>query len=400
MGRKRLNGEGSWGKKKIKGVEYVYFRDSEQHYTYGRSQKEVQEKLDKKKEQKTKVEHLVKDDEKLTFADYMKVWLYERKFSKVGVVLESTTFDCYEGSLNKRFFKDPISTIQLSALSERVLADYLKRMSATYARGSIKKTWQVLKLGLTDKKFKLYSHVPEIDFSEISVPSEKHCAKKAKVIKFTSSQDMERLYDECLRKKPSGAFYYGNAARLLAFIMYSGLREAEACGLMWKDVDMKNEMITINQTYNMIKMRDGYGNSIGTAYVLKDPKSEASAATIPYRQKAKEILELMEAMNPRHKPNDFVFLTDTRTPFQKRHVLHTLKRVLKNAGLEEKGYTVHELRHGYGSILYKEGVDLLTISKLLRHKDIETTANIYVETEPETLQERLKAVDSNKKAAF
>lgn len=396
MARKRLNGEGSWGRKKIKGVEYVYFRDAQQHYTYGKSQKEVQEKLDKAKEKKVTVEHVVKDDNKLTFGDYMKVWLYERKFEKVGVVLESTTFDCYEGSLNKRFFRNPIADLQISALSEKVLANYLKTLSKTYARGSIKKTWQVLKLGLTDKKFKLYDHVPEIDFSEISVPSEKHCAKKAKVIKFTSSEDMEKLYNECLRKRPTGAYYYGNASKLLAFIMYSGLREAEACGLMWKDVDMENEMITINQTYNMIKERDKFGNAVGTKYVLKDPKSEASAATIPYRQKAKEILELMEFMNPHHKPNDFVFLTDTRTPFQKRHVLHTLNRVLKNAGLAEKGYTVHELRHGYGSILYKEGVDLLTISKLLRHKDIETTSNIYLEVEPETLQERLKAVDSSR----
>ena len=201
MARKRLNGEGSWGKKTIKGTEYFYFRDAQKHYTYGRSQKEVQAKLDAAKEKKIKVEHVVKADKKLTVGEYMNVWLYERKFERVGVQLESTTFDCYEGALKKRFFTYPIADIQVSALTDKALSNYLVGLSKQYARGSIKKTWQVLKLGLTDKKFKLYEHVPQIDFSEIAVPAEKYCAKKAKVIKFTSVEDMETLYNECLRKR-------------------------------------------------------------------------------------------------------------------------------------------------------------------------------------------------------
>lgn len=397
MARKRQNGEGSWGKKNIKGVIYDYFRDAQGHYTYGRSQKEVKKKLEEKKEQKEKVEHVVKADNKLTVGEYMNAWLYQKKYKEVGISLDVSTFDCYENALTKRFYTYPIAAIQLSALTKQALQDYLKELSDTYARGSIKKTWQVLKLGLMDDDFELFEHVPAIDFKRIKVPDERHCAVKAKVIKFTSNEDMETLYGEALRKTRTGAYYYGNAAKLLAFIMYSGLREAEACGLQWKDVDIDNSLITINQTYNQVSQRDEHGNKIGTTYVLKDPKTDNSAATIPVRQKGVEILEIMESMYPLHKPDDFVFITDTNTPFQKRHVLHTLTRILKNCGLQDKKYTVHELRHGYGSILYQEGVDIYTISKLLRHADIQTTANIYVDTTPETLKNVLSGIDVKKK---
>ena len=293
-----------------------------------------------------------------------------------------------------RFYKYHIANLQLSALSKDALRDYLKELSQKYSRGSIKKTWQVLKLGLMDDEFELYQFVPKIDYKRIKVPDERHCVVKTKNIQFTSNEDMETLYNEALKKKSTGAYYYGNAAKLLAFIMYSGLREAEACGLQWKDVDLDKHLITITQTYNQISERDEFGNKIGMKYVVKDPKTDSSAATIPYRQRAADILEIMNNMYPKHKPNDFVFLTDTNTPFQKRHVLHTLKRILKNAGLEHKNYTVHELRHGYGSILYQEGVDIYTISKLLRHADIQTTANIYIDTTPDTLKNTLATVDA------
>ena len=397
MAHKRQNGEGSWGKKNIKGVTYFYYRDAQQHYTYGKSQKEVKEKLEKAKEKKEKIEHLVPDDDKLTVGDYMKVWLYERKYHNVGIDLESTTFDCYENSLTKRLYGYPIADLQIASLDEKNLSKHLKKLAETYARGSIKKTWQVIRLALTDQKFELYNHVPKINYSDIRVPKESLCAKKAKDIEFTSNEDMETLFAEALKKKPTGAYVYGNAARLLAFIMYSGLREAEACGLQWKDIDMKNDMVSINQTYNIIKERDDHGNAIGTKYIIKAPKSESSTATIPFRKKGKEILEIMEEMYPNHKPTDFVFLTDTNTPFQKRHVLHTLTRMLKNTGLDDKGYTVHALRHGYGSILIQEGVDLMTVSKLLRHKDIETTANIYIKVTPHSLKDKLAAVDNKEK---
>lgn len=396
MAKKRRNGEGSWGKKTMHGVVYCYYRDTQGHYTYAKTEKEVRAKIKANEEQA----HIVKADSKLTVGGYMKSWLYDKKYKEVGVSLDSSTFDCYETALAKRLYDYPIATLQLSALDKNALMKYLKALAEKYSRGSIKKTWQVLTMGLSDEDFELNKFVPEIKFEKIKIPSESNVAVKKKIIQFTSNEDMDTLYSEALRKTNAGTYYYGNAARLLAFIMYSGLRVAEASGLQWKDVDMRKGLITVAQTYSQIRSRDENGNMIGYEYIVKSPKTESSFATIPYRQRGGEILQLMDSMNPKHTPTDFVFLTDTGTPFMKRHVLHTLKRMLNHTHLTEKGYTVHDLRHGYGSILYQENVDIYTISKLLRHKDIQTTANIYVATTPDILKNVLDKVDSKSDQSF
>ena len=391
MARKRKNGEGSWGKRKINGKLYYYFKDPQGHFTYGQSEKQVKEKLEEKENIQTAKAHRIKKDNKLTLGEYMRGWLYNKKFKETGATLELSTFDCYESSLSKRLYNYSISDKQVTALDKNDFVKYLKELSNKYSRSSIKKTWQTLKMGLTDDEFEFFNLVPEIKFDRIKVPNENHVAVKKKEHEFTSNEDMDILYEEALRKTSNGKDYYGNSARLLAFIMYSGLRVGEAIGLKWKDVSLEKGMVTISQTYSYVHSRDEYGNSTGWQYIEKAPKSESSAATIPCRKRGIAILNLM---NDRpHKDSDLVFLSETNTPLTKRHVLHTLKRMLKNTSLEGREYTVHDLRHGYGSILYQEGVDIMTISRLLRHADIQTTANIYVKHTPDALKDRLDEID-------
>lgn len=45
---KRKNGEGSYGTKKIKGIVYQYYRDSNGKYFYGKTMKELREKSRKR----------------------------------------------------------------------------------------------------------------------------------------------------------------------------------------------------------------------------------------------------------------------------------------------------------------------------------------------------------------
>ena len=51
--------------------------------------------------------------------------------------------------------------------------------------------------------------------------------------------------------------------------------------------------------------------------------------------------------------------------------------------------TAHELRHTYGTMLRRRGVDIYTIQKLLGHKDIKVTTETYVHNEIETLKKAL-----------
>jgi site-specific recombinase XerD len=70
-------------------------------------------------------------------------------------------------------------------------------------------------------------------------------------------------------------------------------------------------------------------------------------------------------------------------------IADSLKDFLKTEHLERCGVLFHKLRHNYATDLLSAGVDIAVVSALLGHKDIQTTANIYVKVQ---LDPKLEAV--------
>ena len=127
---KRRNGEGSWGIKNIGKNKYHYFRDSNGKYTYGKTVKEVNEKLKKNKETFVL-------DNKTTFGEYIQEWLRTKRSS-----IEPTTYDCYETMINSQilnFKVYDICNVQLNNLSSKKFQEYLDALATKYSRATIKK---------------------------------------------------------------------------------------------------------------------------------------------------------------------------------------------------------------------------------------------------------------------
>jgi len=62
------------------------------------------------------------------------------------------------------------------------------------------------------------------------------------------------------------------------------------------------------------------------------------------------------------------------------------RRLLRRAGLEDEGLTVHSCRHGYATMLIRGGTDIRTVQELLGHADLSTTAT-YVHSDLRTKRE-------------
>ena len=134
---KRKNGEGSWGKKKIGKYTYNYYRDINGNYTYGKTIKEVNQKLTQKKEQEFVLNN------KTTFGEYINNWLLQKKST-----IEPTTYDCYETMIDSQIinFKDyDLANQQLSNLSRKTFQKYLDALAEKYSRATIKKIWVIIK---------------------------------------------------------------------------------------------------------------------------------------------------------------------------------------------------------------------------------------------------------------
>lgn len=140
---------------------------------------------------------------------------------------------------------------------------------------------------------------------------------------------------------------------------YTGMRVGELCALTPADVDLENNKITINKSFQRIKGRD-------VISTLKTPKSNR-IVTIPltlanclaeYRDKCYEL-----------QPSDRLF------PYTKSFLNHEMLRGCKKSGV--KKIRVHDLRHSHASLLIEMGCQPLLIADRLGHEKIQTPLNTY-----------------------
>ena len=81
----------------------------------------------------------------------------------------------------------------------------------------------------------------------------------------------------------------------------------------------------------------------------------------------------LERMLPASPDIRKVFLNQHGKPVTRRGVQMIFERICNAAGLVRKGLSPHKLRHTCLTLLYREGVDLMTLKELAGHDDIGST---------------------------
>jgi len=145
------------------------------------------------------------------------------------------------------------------------------------------------------------------------------------------------------------------------------LQTTYACGLRASEV-LALKVADIDSSRMLLWVRHGKGN--------KDRSVPVSPA----------LLEVLRNHWRRHRPA--IWLFPGRTPSGQRS-LGALQRVCHRAVLAAgigKKASLHTLRHSYATHLLEAGVDLLTIQRLLGHRDLHTTARYLHLSEPHLAQ--------------
>ena len=100
-------------------------------------------------------------------------------------------------------------------------------------------------------------------------------------------------------------------------------------------------------------------------------------------------------IKPDHKKALFISKRGTRISDDMIQI--TIKRLLGEAGIDTKVYSVHKLRHTAATLMYKYGnVDIRNLQMILGHKSVSTT-QIYTHVDDSQLQQ---AVNSNPLSSF
>jgi integrase len=167
---------------------------------------------------------------------------------------------------------------------------------------------------------------------------------------------------------------------LVTLVLYTGLRQGEALGLRWSDVDLDAHLLTVRMALQRVFPREG-----ASRLELVEPKTRRSRRPVPFPPLVAEALRAQRARQaedrlgagPRWVDSlpGFVFTTHHGTPLDGRTVTVQFQAALARAGLPRRRF--HELRHGYATLLLAAGTDLKVVSQILGHSTIALTANTY-----------------------
>jgi integrase/recombinase XerD len=154
---------------------------------------------------------------------------------------------------------------------------------------------------------------------------------------------------------------------LILLLLRTGMRIGEALGLRLNDLDIRDRKI---------HLFEGEKNSMGRVVYLSDDALFAIKLWLRRRDKNKEFVFY-------GRSNGHLCYSTGRALFVK---------YLKKAGLDQKGYTVHCLRHTFASELLNAGMRLECLQQLLGHQDIEVTRRYARLTDTTREQEYFRAM--------
>lgn len=144
--------------------------------------------------------------------------------------------------------------------------------------------------------------------------------------------------------------------------------------------------IDIDDIHDTVLTVIGKGNKERTIYLNK-----ACLDAIEDWMKARTNIKI----KPSHSKALFVSKRGTRISDDMIQI--SIKRLMAQAGIDTKVYSVHKLRHTAATLMYKYGhVDIRNLQQILGHQSVSTT-QIYTHVDDEQLQ---KAIDSNPLAGF
>jgi integrase len=172
---------------------------------------------------------------------------------------------------------------------------------------------------------------------------------------------------------------------LYVVTLVTGIRQAEALGLRWSDIDLEQATLNLHKQLQRINGR----------YELNDPKTVGSRRALPLLQLAVDALrehrdrqafEARTAGADWQNDLDLVFTTAQGAPLNARVVVSQFKRLLRRANLPAD-VRFHDLRHSCASLLAYLNVHPSVIMAILGHSTSRLTMDVYTHVDASLLRD-------------
>lgn len=242
----------------------------------------------------------------------------------------------------------------LDMLTTQNLRNYVSYMKNTkrYSSTTINRKINSLR---SFAKFLVINDYMEINFMDkITAPK-----KNKKLPKVMNKKELEKFLSVIKE------YSKGNGLRDRAiFNLYAstGIRKQELINLNISDVDLGEN------TLNIIQGKGGKDRVI--------PLFEPATAYL---------WEYLMTRLPVENNNEPLFESIYGNRISITAIQQLFRRYMRIAGLDDKGYTLHTLRHTYATLILQNGGNLMEIKDLLGHADLNSTS-IYLHTTVDQLR--------------
>lgn len=351
---RRRNGEGStyrhkngWRTKLTRGTQTVT--------AMGRSEQESR-RLAKEKLAKLPLpdDSLMTESVNMLFGEYMFNWLTKKHVKEIT----NTTYRRYE-SLARRHIIPALGHLKIREINKNHINALMESMDD---RGQSPRSRQQAR-ALLSAAFKralqddLISANPVTRSRGVKVDSpEIHPLSKSEVL-----QLLRLTLDPYMQ------------ARVRIAVLF-GLRQGEALGLQWKDVDLEKGQIfvwqqlqKVNGVYVWVKLKSKF--SVRTLDL--DPMTISALRAHKSFQNANRL-----GMGELWQDNDLVFPGAKGQQMNSHTDFTHWQKALASAGLPVK--RLHDARHTAATLLYDAGMDIETIRRFMGHASVLLTSRTYV----------------------
>ncbi len=306
-----------------------------------------------------------------TVAEYLDRWLAsKRKIRASTTTSYRSHVDLYLspllGHLKLRELKASHVDVLLAALAKR----HGKQPLST---ATVRRIHSTLRVALNDAVRRRL--LPFNPTQHVELPPDRHSPRSV-----WSPREVERFLHA------TSTDQFGAAYRVA---IVTGMRRGEICGLRWRDVDLSNGLIRINQA----------AVQVGGAIHIEPPKTKTGIRTVPLDEETTAALERhFEQQTAMRKQwgeayqaeQAYVFCREDGSLLSPERLSRRFKHASASAGLPIIRF--HDLRHTSASVALAAGVALKVVSDRLGHSTTAITADLYTHVSPAVAREAAEAI--------
>lgn len=300
--------------------------------------------------------------QQLTLANYFKEWM--ETYKKPAIL--PVTYIKYQNT--HRHILHYFGEVYLSDLTRQAYQQGINQFALTHAKRTTAGFHKQIRAAILDA---LEEGMIENDFTRKAIITGRE--KVREKVKFHSYSEWKTLIQ----------YTSEHADNHLNLIIYlsgiTGLRYAEVLGLTVADINFKERRISVNKTWDH-KYHTGF----------KTTKNDSSVRIVDVDARSiKLIREILHLKRYKHADQKICEDHQGNLPVSAT-INRYLEKLCRQLGISPISY--HGLRHTHASILLFKGINILSVSKRLGHKDVTTTQTVYLHVIKEMEERETKLI--------